>query len=123
MSSKMAIIRGFAVMLILGFASAAPQLKKRACPAITPNANPSMASGYTAKVVMNGLKNPREIVFDPLGNLLALEQGGGGVRYIKLTDNGGTDVCSASSKTLINDRTVRIYLIPLFLTALRNDRE
>ncbi|KAF4619014.1 hypothetical protein G7Y89_g14831 [Cudoniella acicularis] len=107
MSLTMAlIVRSFTLLTILGFTTAAPELKKRACPSIAPAFAPTMASGYTAKVVMNGLKTPREMVFDPLGNLLVVEQGGGGVRLIKLTDNGGTDVCSASSKTLINDRTL-----------------
>jgi glucose/arabinose dehydrogenase len=52
---------------------------------------------------MNGLRTPRSIVFDNQGNLLAAEQGGYGVRYIQLTDNGGTDVCVKSNKQLIAD--------------------
>lgn len=67
---------------------------------------PVAAAGVQTRVVMNGLRSPRGVVFDTAGNLLVVEQGGGGIRYIKLTDNGGTNVCVASSKTLIADNTV-----------------
>jgi hypothetical protein len=55
---------------------------------------------------MNGLKTPRGMVFDLQNNLLVVESGGAGVRYIKLTDNGGTNVCVASSKQIIPERGV-----------------
>jgi hypothetical protein len=55
---------------------------------------------------MNGLKTPRGLIFDTLGNLLVVESGGSGVRYTKLIDNGGTNVCVASSKQLIPERAV-----------------
>ena len=101
-------VRAVAIVAMSYLATALPQLEKRACATINPTARPNMASGYTALVVMRGLRTPREIIFDQLGQLLVVEQGGGGVRLIKLTDNGGTDVCVASSKTLINDATVSL---------------
>lgn len=55
---------------------------------------------------MNGLKTPRGMVFDSQGNLLIVEQGGAGVRLVKLTDGEGTNVCLASSKQLIADASV-----------------
>ena len=55
---------------------------------------------------MNGLNSPRGLVFDSQNNLLVVEAGGAGVRYVKLTDNGGTDVCVASSKQIIPERGV-----------------
>ncbi|KAH6715114.1 hypothetical protein BKA61DRAFT_643028 [Leptodontidium sp. MPI-SDFR-AT-0119] len=67
---------------------------------------PVAAAGVQTRVVMNGLRSPRGMVFDTAVNLLVVEQGGGGIRYIKLTDNGGTNVCVASSKTLIADNTL-----------------
>ncbi|KAH8686163.1 soluble quino protein glucose/sorbosone dehydrogenase [Tricladium varicosporioides] len=106
MSPIPAFMRCLAVMAVLGLTSAAPEIKKRACASISPKANPTMMSGYTAKVVANGLKTPREIIFDPKGNLLVIEQGGGGIKLITLTDNGGTDVCQASAKTLVADRAL-----------------
>lgn len=48
-------------------------------------------------------KGPRSIVFDQQGNLLTVEEGSYGVRYIQLTDNGGTDICVKSQKHLIDD--------------------
>jgi hypothetical protein len=97
----------FAVMALLGFASAVPELKKRACPAVAPQVKPVMMAPYTATVVAKGFKTPREMVFDPLGNMLVINQGGGGLSRITWTDNGGLDVCSSSIKTLVNDATVR----------------
>jgi len=100
-----------AVMALLGLSSAVPELKKRACPVTAPQVKPVMASGYTATVVAKGLKTPREMVFDPLGNMLVVNQGGGGVSRITWTDNGGLDVCSASITQIINDATVRNILL------------
>jgi TrAA12-like len=78
-----------------------------ACTPISAKIAPVVAPGYTATVLMNGLKTPRDLIFDSQGNLLIVEQGGAGVRLVKLTDNGGTNVCVASSKQLIADATVR----------------
>lgn len=105
-SIMVSLLRAVAILAMSSLATALPHLEKRACAIINPTIKPNMASGYTALVVMKGLKSPREMVFDQLGQLLVVEQGGGGVRLIKLTDNGGTDVCVSSSKTLINDATV-----------------
>ena len=95
----------FAVMTLLGLASASPELKKRACPTVAPQVKPVMTSGHTATVIAKGFKTPREIVFDPLANMLVIKQGGGGLSRITWTDNGGLDMCS-SIKTLVNDNTV-----------------
>ncbi|KAF2254542.1 glucose sorbosone dehydrogenase [Trematosphaeria pertusa] len=74
------------------------------CATINPAYAPTWGSGFSGRVVMNGLRTPRGLIFDSLNNLLVVESGGAGVRYIKLTDNGGTDVCVASSKQLIPER-------------------
>lgn len=65
------------------------------------NGNPQMASGYQSKVLTNGLRVPRHLALDSEGNLLVAEQGGGGIRRIVLEDNGGLNVCVASSDPLI----------------------
>jgi hypothetical protein len=80
----------FAVMAVLGLTSAASERMKRVCPAIAPAAKPVMASGYTATVVMKGLKASRDVVFDLLGNLLVVEQGGGGLGMMLLPGKWGT---------------------------------
>ena len=75
------------------------------CTTINP-ANPVvMASGYQSRVFINGLRTPRGITQDTLGNILVVEQGSG-VRQIKITDNGGINVCAGATKQLISDNTV-----------------
>lgn len=77
----------------------------QSCAGVDSQFTPEMASGYTAQLVMNDLKAPRDMVFDKLGNMLVAEQGGEGVRYIKLVEIDGA-VCVASSKILIADASV-----------------
>ncbi|KUJ15013.1 soluble quino protein glucose dehydrogenase [Mollisia scopiformis] len=93
-------------LALLGFTAAVPTLEKRACPSMKAAYTPVMGSGYTATVIANGMKAPREIIFDPLGNLLVLDQGGLGVRWVQITDNGGLDVCGATAKTIVSDSTL-----------------
>lgn len=74
------------------------------CNTITPAyPAPVMASGYASRIVINGLNEPRDLLFDTLGNLLVVEQGSGSIRRIVLTDNGGINVCLASNRTLVTD--------------------
>ncbi|KAF2262210.1 soluble quino protein glucose dehydrogenase [Lojkania enalia] len=94
----------FLCYLFFAFAALISQVFGQSCATINPVFNPTWSSGFSGRVVMNGLRTPRGLVFDTLGNLLIVESGGAGVRYVKLQDNGGTDVCVASSKQLINER-------------------
>lgn len=96
---------GFLNFLLLA-AAFAPSALSQSCATINPAYAPTFGSGFSGRVLVNGLKSPRGLIFDTLGNLLVVESGGSGVRYIKLTDNGGTDVCVASSKQLIPERGV-----------------
>ncbi|KAF2001674.1 soluble quino protein glucose dehydrogenase [Amniculicola lignicola CBS 123094] len=83
-----------------------PHAFAQTCATINPANAPTWASGYSGRVVMNGLRTPRGIIFDNQGNLLTTEQGGYGVRYITLNDYGGTNVCVKSNKQLISDSTI-----------------
>ncbi|KAF2459255.1 soluble quino protein glucose/sorbosone dehydrogenase [Lineolata rhizophorae] len=84
-----------------------PQVIAQSCPTINPTAGqPQMSSGYQTRVFTNGLSSPRTIVFDTEGNMLVVEQGGGGVRRITLRDNGGLDVCPDQSTTIIPDASL-----------------
>lgn len=111
-STQPIVVTSSYIMLGLGYvftaiAALMPQVFAQTCATINPANAPTFASGYSGRVVMNGLKTPRGIIFDNEGNILTTEQGGYGVRYIQLTDNGGTNVCVKSSKQLISDSSVR----------------
>ncbi|KAK1230156.1 hypothetical protein PQX77_006750 [Marasmius sp. AFHP31] len=80
-----------------------PQATAQSCQTINPAFPPVMANGFQSRVVMNGLKAPRHLAFDTLGNLLIAEQGQVGIRYAKLRDNGGLNICVESTKVLIPD--------------------
>ncbi|KAF2640048.1 soluble quino protein glucose dehydrogenase [Massarina eburnea CBS 473.64] len=76
----------------------------QSCATINPAFAPTWGTGFSGRVVMNGLKAPRGLVVDSLNNLLVVESGGAGVRWVQLKDNGGTDVCVGTSKQLISER-------------------
>ncbi|KAF2026812.1 soluble quino protein glucose dehydrogenase [Setomelanomma holmii] len=92
--------------VLLVFGALSPSVLAQSCATINPVQTPSFASGYSGRVVINGLRTPRGIIFDNQGNLLITEQGGYGVRYVQLTDNGGTNVCVKSNKQLIAEDTI-----------------
>lgn len=92
--------------IIVALAALTTAARAQTCATISPARAPTFASGYSGRVVINGLRTPRSIIFDNQGNLLTTEQGGYGVRFIQLTDNGGTNVCVKSSKQLIADSTI-----------------
>ncbi|KAF2278358.1 soluble quino protein glucose dehydrogenase [Westerdykella ornata] len=110
--------------MLLAIAALLPQALAQNCPTINPAQQATFASGYSGRVVMNGLRTPRGIIFDNQGNILTTEQGGYGVRYIQLNDYGGTNVCVKSSKQLIADSSINhgIALTPdgkkLFVSSL-----
>jgi len=83
------------------------------CLTPTSRFNPQMATGWTANLLINGLKAPRTMVFDQLGNMLVLEQGTG-VKQIKFAAPGCDYVCAVSSQTVLTDPTVSAIL-PLVL--------
>lgn len=93
--------------LVFTLAAFSSSALAQTCATVNPAYAPTWGSGFSGRVLMNGLKSPRGIVFDSENNLLVVESGGSGVRYVKLTDNGGTNVCVASSKQLIDERGVR----------------
>lgn len=97
--------------LLFAFAALTTTTVAQSCATINPAYAPTWGAGFSGRVVMNGLKSPRGMVFDSLNNLLVVEAGGAGVRYVKLTDNGGTNVCVGSSKQLIPERGVSDALL------------
>ncbi len=84
----------------------AASIGARACGTVTPAYAPTWFSGYSGKVLINGLSTPRGMIIDSLGSALVVESGRG-VRFIKLTSDTGLNICVSSSKTLISDTSVR----------------
>ena len=66
---------------------------------------PSVAAGYEARLVANGLTAPRGIIFDNQGHLLVVEQSSG-IVGLTLADDGGACLSVISKQTIINDTTV-----------------
>lgn len=66
---------------------------------------PSLAPGYTARLVANNLTRPRSIHFDSAGKLLVVE-GGSGITALTLTDGGGSCLSVANKQTVVADTGV-----------------
>lgn len=77
---------------------------------ITPSyATPSVAPGYSARIIANGLTKPRGLIFDQSGHLLVIQQGYG-LTSLSLNDNGGSCVSVASKKDIVRDTGVRTHV-------------
>ena len=66
---------------------------------------PSVAAGYEARLIANGLTAPRGIIFDKQGHLLVVEQRSG-IAGLTLADDGGACLSMISKQTIINDTSV-----------------
>lgn len=66
---------------------------------------PSVAPGFRAQLVADGLTTPRGIVFDNTDRLLTVQRGTGVVGLTFSTASNGT-VRSNSSNTIVDDDTV-----------------
>ena len=84
-----------------------PGALAQSCISATPKVEPVVADGYEARVILNGLKNPRHLVFDGEGNLLVAQQGGVGINRVVLEESADGEVCATSSEVLISDAAVR----------------
>lgn len=101
-------------LLLLALGTAAEPLALCSVSTVSPTLPaPSVASGYKAKLIANGLRSPRGIIFDTKGNLLVVEAGHG-VTALTLNDQGNDCVGVASKKVVINDSNVGFFrlLIP-----------
>jgi hypothetical protein len=70
---------------------------------------PSVAAGYEARLIVNGLTAPRGIIFDKQGHLLVVEQTSG-IVGLTLADDGGTCLSLISKQKIISDTTVSCIL-------------
>jgi glucose/arabinose dehydrogenase len=68
---------------------------------------PSLASGYTARLVANNLTRPRGIHFDNAGKLLVVESGSG-ISALTLRDGGGSCLNVANKQIVVADTGVSL---------------
>jgi glucose/arabinose dehydrogenase len=68
-------------------------------------AAPSVASGYTVRLIATGLTSPRGIKIDTEGNLLVVEEGVG-ITALRLNNGSGSCVNVASQDTVISDESL-----------------
>lgn len=92
--------------LLIAFEAAA-----QTCMTPTARFTPQTDANYTSTLLIDGLQSPRHMVFDQLGNMLVVEQGGG-VAQIKFMELSCGYVCAVSSKTVLADPTVSVLVQP-----------
>lgn len=68
---------------------------------------PSVAAGYAASLVADGLETPRGIIFDTEDNLLTVQRGVGVVALILSQGSGDGSVSVSDTRTVVADDTVR----------------
>jgi hypothetical protein len=68
---------------------------------------PTLGNGYSARIIANGLSNPRSIKFDSAGNLLVV-QSGKGITALALKDGGGNCLSVTKMQDVITDSSVRM---------------
>lgn len=90
------------------FATAVLQARAvaQSCPSLTADyPAPSVASGYEARLVAQGLSKPRGLLFDENNNLLVVEREVG-VTGFKV-EGAGSCVTLKDKRTIVSDVTVR----------------
>lgn len=93
------------------FAIAALQARAiaQSCPSLTATyPTPSVAAGYEARLIAQGLQKPRGIIFDNKNNLLVVERGVGITSF--QVDGSGSCVSLKNKKTVVGDGTVGYFI-------------
>jgi glucose/arabinose dehydrogenase len=82
------------------------RVQAQSCPSLTADyPAPSLASGYEARLVAQGLSKPRGLIFDNNNNLLVIEREIG-VTAFKV-ETTGSCLTLSDKKTIVADDTVR----------------
>lgn len=106
-SSSMAVLA--AVLLVLA-ASSSQAASSCTFPTLTATyAAPSVAAGYTARLVATGLAAPRSLQWDDAGHLLVLEQGHG-IRSLAFRDGGADCLQLSENRSIVADTKVHMPL-------------
>ncbi|KAK3725047.1 hypothetical protein LTR37_000557 [Vermiconidia calcicola] len=92
-----------ATLLRVGVVSAQSSVASSCSSTLSSAATPSVAPGYVARLVANGLTDPRGIKFDSEGALLVVESEKG-ITALTLEDAGGGCISESSRKTVIADQ-------------------
>lgn len=71
---------------------------------------PVVGSGWTARLIVTGLKDPRGLLFDSSGNLLIVEQESG-IRRLSFTDGGDTCLQVAENTQVVQNNNVGFPLV------------
>lgn len=87
------------------------------CSGVTGRFQPKMGSGYRYSVLATGLRNPRHIAVDSVGNLLVTEGGTQGVRRLVLQDQGDI-VCVQSNTQIISGSVSQSQVSPIPMNIL-----
>ncbi|KAJ8070057.1 hypothetical protein OCU04_000455 [Sclerotinia nivalis] len=82
------------------------------CPTILEPAYPapSLAAGWSAQLIAQGLTKPRTILFDTSGGLLILQQGVG-IAHIKWTDDGSTCLQNPVQTIVVSSTVVGLLFL------------
>ncbi len=95
-----------AALSVLGLHASAVNAQTRCTKVLVPTYSPpSVASGWTAQLVANGLVKPRSLIFDSAGGLLVVESGKG-VSRTTFNDHGGTCLEVNTYNLIINQTSV-----------------
>ncbi|KAF2472298.1 soluble quino protein glucose dehydrogenase [Lindgomyces ingoldianus] len=88
--------------LLFTIAALQPRALAQSCPSLTASyPAPSVASGYEARLIAQGLTKPRGIIFDNKGNLLVVERGNGVSAFA--VSGTGSCITLSEKKTVVGD--------------------
>src|ERR1700743_114961 len=95
-------MNGIALVLLFATAiRAQPSCSKT----LSSSATPSLAPGYIARLVANGLAYPRGIAFDSEDALLVVESGKG-INALTFEDSGNGCISTKSKKNVVSDSSL-----------------
>jgi glucose/arabinose dehydrogenase len=71
---------------------------------------PSVAQGWEARIIRNGLHSPRGLIFDSNGKLLVVEEGTG-ITALTLDNAAGACVGVSNAESVVSDKSVSEHMV------------